>query len=357
MFFPSEPVPDAVTHSLEDGLAVDLRAVMLRDAEGLVTLQAALAREGDGMVLGPEEVRDARETAAQIGAFRESGDVMLVATEAGRVVGTVDVRRLPVNSLRHNATLTMGVHPALQGRGLGRLLLAEGMRSAKMLGVRNLELNCRAANHRARTLYEDAGFRVLLVREGFIRWPDQTSEADVLMACDLTGHLAQVRPEGGADAPAIDAIHRSAFPTPAEAELVRALRRAGATVVSRVRTVGSEVIAHALFTAMTHEPTSGPSARLVGLAPVAVHPDHQRQGHGTALLQSSLRSLGRRGVHGVVLLGDPSYYGRLGFAPASNYGLTWTRQVPPGALQALALDASSVTAGMVRYHPLIEGLA
>jgi len=49
------------------------------------------------------------------------------------------------------------------------------------------------------------------------------------------------------------------------------------------------------------------------LAPLAVHPDAQRQGVGKALIQSGLDTLRDRGVEACVSYGDPDYYGASGF--------------------------------------------
>lgn len=60
---------------------------------------------------------------------------------------------------------------------------------------------------------------------------------------------------------------------------------------------------------------------VVGVAPLSVAPCHQRQGIGSSLMAELLRRA--EAVHWplVALLGDPGYYGPLGFEPASQYGI------------------------------------
>ena len=51
------------------------------------------------------------------------------------------------------------------------------------------------------------------------------------------------------------------------------------------------------------------------LAPLAINPEHQRRGVGTAFVEEGFRRPRSQGIQRVVVLGDPAYYGRLGFEP------------------------------------------
>jgi putative acetyltransferase len=50
------------------------------------------------------------------------------------------------------------------------------------------------------------------------------------------------------------------------------------------------------------------------LAPLAVRPDVQHQGIGSALIQRGLRRLAEDGVQMLFVYGDPRFYGRFGFS-------------------------------------------
>jgi putative acetyltransferase len=84
----------------------------------------------------------------------------------------------------------------------------------------------------------------------------------------------------------------------------------------------------------------------LGLGPLSVHPDHQRRGIGSALVNELLSRAGRRGETVVALLGDPNYYRRFGFRES-----TWFSIQPPHDewghhFQALTLPA---------HDPLMRG--
>jgi len=122
-----------------------------------------------------------------------------------------------------------------------------------------------------------------------------------------------VRPGAPADAGAIRAVHRAAFPTMIEADLVEALTGDGDVVVSLVAERGGEVVGHILLSRMTVT-GDGRDYRALGLAPVAVLPGFQGSGIGAALIEGALAIAGASGEELVFVLGEPDYYCRFGFA-------------------------------------------
>ena len=131
--------------------------------------------------------------------------------------------------------------------------------------------------------------------------------------------MVTIRPEQSGDAPAIHAVHKAAFPTVAEAELVDRLRSNGKAAVSLVAVDAARVVGHILFTPVTFDPPV--SVIAFGLAPMAVLHDHEKHGVGRRLVQNGLAECHAQGACLVVVLGDPTYYGRFGFERASRHGL------------------------------------
>jgi putative acetyltransferase len=72
----------------------------------------------------------------------------------------------------------------------------------------------------------------------------------------------------------------------------------------------------------------GGSPRVLQLSPLGVLPEHQRHGHGSALVRASLDAVRARGEALLVVEGNPKYYGRFGFVRADEFGLL----PPPEAL-------------------------
>lgn len=161
----------------------------------------------------------------------------------------------------------------------------------------------------------------------------------------------QVIPEQESDFAAVDALNRAAFDSSAEADLIRQLREQASPLISLVAKDDSGVIGHIMYSPVTLP--SYPEARLMGLAPMAVLPERQRQGTGSALVEAGVAACREKGYEGIVVLGHPDYYPRFGFKPASEFNLDCEYDVPPEVFMALELSPESLQglSGKIRYHP------
>jgi putative acetyltransferase len=94
---------------------------------------------------------------------------------------------------------------------------------------------------------------------------------------------------------------------------------------------------------------------------LAVHPDFQGTGFGTALVRAVPARADESGEPLVVLEGAPGYYGRFGFEPSAPHGieiLTLPSWAPPEAAQILRLSSYDPTIrGRVVYPPAFAPFA
>jgi putative acetyltransferase len=131
-----------------------------------------------------------------------------------------------------------------------------------------------------------------------------------------------VRRESATDIEAVAAVTTAAFggDAPVETRLLAELRRSDAWMprLSLVAVADDgRLIGHVVCT----RGHIG-SAPALGLGPISVHPDAQRQGAGSALMHAVLGAADALDEPVVVLLGDPAYYRRFGFRLAAEYGIT-----------------------------------
>lgn len=157
-----------------------------------------------------------------------------------------------------------------------------------------------------------------------------------------------------ADHDAIDALLRASFPTPAEAELVRALRTAGDAPIEVVAELDGEVVGMALLSPVSVDGGDG-RFRGLGLAPVAVSERCRGMGIGRALVRHALRGARDAAASGVVVLGEPGFYGPLGFETASKFGLGNSFGVDESFMY-YPLKDQPIVPGTVRYAPAFDAL-
>jgi putative acetyltransferase len=159
-----------------------------------------------------------------------------------------------------------------------------------------------------------------------------------------------IRAERPTDRPHIHRTNEAAFGSPAEATLVDVLREEVPDVISLVAEDDGEVVGHIMFSPVRVD--GARDIRAMGLAPMAVMPERQRAGIGSALVRAGLAACTRRGVEAVFVVGHPPYYPRFGFTRASTFGIACEFEVPDDAFMAIELISGALReiAGTVYFH-------
>ncbi|WP_134680697.1 GNAT family N-acetyltransferase [Paracoccus ravus] len=154
-------------------------------------------------------------------------------------------------------------------------------------------------------LFADAeAFAAHQTRMAASAWGERSR--DIARAFDRINVLPRIRPEHPREGAAISALLRRAFDGEDEARLVENLRDHDDLALSLVADVAGTIIGHVAMSPLGAE---GPA---FALAPVAVHPALQGRGIGGALVRAAIATAPE---HSIVVLGDPAYYRRFGFAP------------------------------------------
>lgn len=170
---------------------------------------------------------------------------------------------------------------------------------------------------------------------------------ELLFTRDMT---VQIRVETETDNDAVRAINFAAFGQSLEGGIVDALRGSKDTV-SLVAEQKGCIIGHILFTTVTVGSPSGQSTGLA-LGPMAVAPEFQNKGVGSALVRDGLERLRKAQCPYVIVLGHPNFYPRFGFVPASRFGVKsqW-EGVPDEAFMITVFDRSALSSdGGVAYY-------
>ena len=96
------------------------------------------------------------------------------------------------------------------------------------------------------------------------------------------------------------------------------------SIKSLVAEVDNEMIGYVSFSPIFLKSDSSISGYI--LAPLAISPEHQKQGIGSSLIKSGIDILTQDGAGVLLVYGDPAFYGRFGFN--EEIGRTFTPPYP-----------------------------
>lgn len=165
-----------------------------------------------------------------------------------------------------------------------------------------------------------------------------------------------IRDEQPPDLTAVYDINCSAFPEPAEADLVNRLRTTASPFISLVATHEDTILGHIFFSPVHLEGNN--DLQIMGLAPMAVHSDHRNSGIGSALVEAGLLRCRDSGFGACVVLGHANFYPRFGFSPSVNFSIRSSYDVAEEVFMAIELttDYLQPHGGTVHYHPAFNEL-
>lgn len=156
----------------------------------------------------------------------------------------------------------------------------------------------------------------------------------------MTPHIVAERP----DVHELDKLYAAAFPDEPLTGLVGALTALDTSVLSLAARIDGALAGHGLFTMCKLEEAG--EAALLG--PLAVAPDHQRQGVGGAIIRAGIDRLRGGAARRILVLGDPAYYSRFGFTPERD--VRPTHPIPAAwkdAWRSITLDARPASGRLI----------
>ncbi|MBX9255754.1 N-acetyltransferase [Desmonostoc muscorum CCALA 125] len=166
-----------------------------------------------------------------------------------------------------------------------------------------------------------------------------------------------IRRETLTDYPAIAEVNTLAFGQDNEAKLVEQIRCSDRYIpeLALVAEIEGAVVGHILFSYidLVHEQT----LKILGLAPLAIRPEFQRQGIGSALIKAGLEIAEVNKEAIVIVLGHPEFYTRFGFQTSVIYGIESPFPVPEEFFMVKTLESYQERyKGKVVYPPTFDGV-
>ena len=165
-----------------------------------------------------------------------------------------------------------------------------------------------------------------------------------------------IRPERPAEFPAIYELVKDAFATAPHADgdeqdyvnTLRETERYLPALALVAEDAEGTLIGHIMLTETKLTHAGGGLTGLL-LSPLCVALPQRRAGLGAALVKESFR-LAKGDYSAVFVVGDPAYYARFGFRPASEFGIANEGDIPPQYVMACELipDALRGKSGTIR---------
>lgn len=111
-----------------------------------------------------------------------SGESYFMINYLEEIIGNVSVYSLSDRmKMRHRACLGIAIRKEYQSKGLGKILLAEGILTAKNAGYTQIELGVFSDNEKALRLYEKSGFEKWGRTKNAFRLKDGTYRDEIIM--------------------------------------------------------------------------------------------------------------------------------------------------------------------------------
>ena len=141
------------------------------------------------------------------------------------------------------------------------------------------------------------------------------------------------------------------FGSSTENALIAQLRDDGDVVFELVaQDEAGQIVGHILYSRLW---VASPQL-YAALAPMAVRNDLQKSGLGSALIRASLDTAREFGVHGVLVLGHPEFYGRFGFSREAAAQVTSPYSASP-AFKGLSLEDGAFDLPITVAYPSAFG--
>jgi len=232
---------------------------------------------------------------------------------------------------------------AAQEKGIGTKLLAMFIDALfSYYGYNKIILDTNVKNERAQQVYENKlGFMRVQVRENF--WVDQLGEpqsaidyeltkADWQTRCSRPQNYLHLRTERPDEHFAVESITREAHwygnweMTPQITDthlLVNRLRECPSFVpkLHFVAELDGKLVGHIMYCTSKIVDDTGKTYETLTFGPLSTLPEYQNQGIGKALMRYTFGEAKSLGYRAILIFGHPDYYPRVGFQPASEFGI------------------------------------
>ncbi len=146
---------------LKNGLTCTFRNLLPCYAKEMNTLMKQIYAETDYLMRYPEEVdEDSKNTASFLKKkYKDPRSISIGAFMDNQLIGVTEITGMGDHiKTRHRSSLAISILAQYSHIGIGKALVLEDIRMARVFGYEQIELGVYAENTAARHLYESCGF-------------------------------------------------------------------------------------------------------------------------------------------------------------------------------------------------------
>lgn len=153
-----------------------LRTAVAEDAQMLIDYLKTACGETRYLVKEPEEITMTLEDEERFinNICHSENSLMLLGFLDGEYVGNCSLTGMGTSRSRHRTSLGIALYQKYTGMGIGRVMLEKLIRTAKEMGLEQIELEVVADNERAIRLYKSAGFEIYGRFPDYMKYKDDT---------------------------------------------------------------------------------------------------------------------------------------------------------------------------------------
>lgn len=174
----------STTATLRSGETVEIRPLVPRDAQGLLTFYRELPEE-DRLFLDDDVTQD-DWVKRLMNKVDYDTNVPLVAVHEDRIVGHATLIRTHFGWMSHVGQIRVAVARPYQHKGLGKALVRELMKIAISFGLEKMTARLMDNQIGARKSFEKLGFKVEATFKGFVKDVHGKRRNMLLMANDVS---------------------------------------------------------------------------------------------------------------------------------------------------------------------------
>lgn len=119
--------------------------------------------------------------------------------------------------------------------------------------------------------------------------------------------------------------------------------------LSYIAVKSGDIVGNIMYTKSFIENEEGERIQTLSFGPICVHPDHQRQGIGSSLIEHTRKIIERMDIPAIIILGDPHNYCKHGFRNGVDCNISMHEGRQPLGLLVLEMNGGICRKGKYEY--------